>query len=337
MSDAPADRRFRVHDDEDGERLDRVVSDRLPEVSRSQFQRVFAADLVRVDDRPRAKSYRVSAGQTVSYTLPEVAETHILPQAMPLAIVYEDDDILVVDKPAGLVTHPAPGHASGTLVNALLHHCRTIVDTGDPRRPGLVHRLDRETSGLLVVALSPRAYRSLQEQLQDRSLGRTYVALAWGAWPESGGTLVGAIDRHPRDRQRMAVVTRGGREAVTHFEVLADLGFVQLCRVKLDTGRTHQIRVHFTHHGHPLVGDPVYGDDRRARNVRPVDRAAAAQLVKAVHRQFLHAHVLELRHPSTGEMRRFEAPLPADLAMPLRRLCGQLDLPWPPSLGPAPD
>jgi 23S rRNA pseudouridine1911/1915/1917 synthase len=243
-----------------------------------------------------------------------------VPQDIPLKIVYADEDLIIVDKPAGLVTHPAPGHSTGTLVNALLYHCGQLASTGDPLRPGLVHRLDRETSGLLAVALSPRALKSLAAQLKDRTLGRTYLALSWGTWPEASGTLSGDIGRNARDRQRMAVVERGGREAITHYEVVDDLSFVQLCRVKLATGRTHQIRVHFAHHGHPVVGDPVYGDDRRAMNVRPVDRSAATRLIKGVPRQFLHAAELELRHPADGRLVTASSPLPPDLAGPLARL-----------------
>lgn len=311
---------FVVTLEEAGERLDRVLAERLPDLSRNQIQRGFAAAAVTVDGKARPKSYRVDVGASVVFPVPSLTAAVAVPQPIPLNIVYADDDLVIVDKPAGLVTHPAPGHSTGTLVNALLHHCGQLASTGDPLRPGLVHRLDRDTSGLLAVAVSARALKSLAQQLKDRTLGRTYLALSWGTWTEDEGTLTGDIGRHARDRQRMAVVASGGREAITRYAVAEDLGFVQLCRVRLATGRTHQIRVHFTHHGHPVVGDPVYGDDRRAVNVRPVDRSAATRLVKGVTRQFLHAAELELLHPADGRVLKLSSPLPPDLAGPLARL-----------------
>lgn len=315
-----AELNFTVTLEESGERLDLVLAERLPDLSRNQIQRGFAQGQATVDGRPRPKSYRVEVGEQVVFPVPAPAAALAVPQAIPLNIVYEDDDLLIVDKPAGLVTHPAPGHSTGTLVNGLLHHCGRLASTGDALRPGLVHRLDRDTSGLLAVALSPRALKSLAGQLKDRTLGRTYLALSWGAWPQDAGTLSGDIGRHARDRQRMAVLESGGREAITHYEVVDDLGFVQLCRVKLATGRTHQIRVHFAHHGHPVVGDPVYGDDRRALNVRPVDRSAATRMIKGLTRQFLHAAELELRHPADDRLLTVTSPLPPELAGPLARL-----------------
>ena len=311
---------FTVTLEESGERLDLVLAERLPDLSRNQIQRGFAQGQATVDGRPRTKAYRVDVGEQVVFPVPTLTAAAAVPEPIPLNIVYADDDLVIVDKPAGLVTHPAPGHSTGTLVNALLYHCRGLASTGDPLRPGLVHRLDRDTSGLRAVALCQRALKSLAAQLKDRTLGRTYLALSWGAWPEDAGTLSGDMGRHPRDRQRMAVVERGGREAITHYEVVDDLSFVQLCRVKLATGRTHQIRVHFTHHGHPVVGDPVYGDDRRALNVRPVDRSAATRLIKGLPRQFLHAAELERRHPADGRLLTVTAPLPPELAGPLERL-----------------
>jgi len=321
MSDGTAGRVvFTTTAAEAGQRLDRVLNERLPDLSRNQIQKGFENAAVLVDGKARPKSFRLQAGQEIVFTPPEIATIDLAPEAIPLVVVHEDEDILVVDKPAGMVVHPAPGHGGGTLVNALLHHTGRLAETGDPLRPGIVHRLDQDTSGLLVVALSLRAQASLARQLQDRTMGRTYVALSWGTWPEPLEPLAGDIGRHPRDRQRMAVVRRGGRPAVTHVEVVDDLDFAQLCRVRLETGRTHQIRVHFAHFGHPVVGDPVYGDDRRARNVRPVEQGAAQRLVRHLKRQFLHAQALELVHPASGEALRFTAPLPGELAGPLQRL-----------------
>jgi 23S rRNA pseudouridine1911/1915/1917 synthase len=211
-----------------------------------------------------------------------------------------------------MVVHPAPGHADGTLVNALLYRFRHLADAGHPLRPGIVHRLDRGTSGLLVVALCESVHRDLAAQLKRRTLTRVYQAISWGRWPQDSATLTGNLGRHPRLRQRMAVLKDGGREATTRYRVAEDHGFVQFCRVELGTGRTHQIRVHFAHHGHPVVGDPLYGDDRRALNVHPADATRARALVKVAGRQLLHASELELIHPGTGQTLCLQAEPPGD-------------------------
>jgi len=300
-----------------GQRLDRIVADLVPSVSRSQIQKAFAAENVQVDGRSRPKSFHPEAGARIDLVLPPEPPTEALAEDIPLEILHEDEHLLVVNKQPGLVVHPAPGHPNGTLVNALLHHGRALADTGDPLRPGIVHRLDQETSGLLVVARTPEAHRTLAAQLKDRTLGRIYLTMAWGVWREDAGTLEGNIGRSNADRKRMAVLPRHGRHAVTHYEVLDDFGFAQLCRVQLETGRTHQIRVHFQHYGHPVVGDPTYGDDARARNTAPVDRAAAAAMVRAAPRQLLHAAELHLRHPANDEVVHYRAPLAPDFAAAL--------------------
>jgi len=311
---------FEVDTSEAGQRLDRILAGRFPEVSRSQVQRAFAAEQVTVDGQPRPKSYKPLEGCTVSLTPFQVTSLDAQPEDIPLSIIYEDEHLLVVNKAPNMVVHPAPGHPGGTLVNALLHHNKALADTGDPLRPGIVHRLDKETSGLLVVARSAEAHRTLAAQLKDRTLGRIYLALSWGDWREPEGILRGNLGRHLRDRQRQAVLPRGGREAATRYKVIEELSFVQLCQVQLETGRTHQIRVHFAHHGHPVVGDPLYGDDRRGRNVRPVDRQAAARLVAAAPRQLLHAAELHLLHPADGKLMEFQAPLPDDFTHALDQL-----------------
>jgi len=310
-SDSDTLRTFRVESDETGLRLDHFLTTRCEDLSRSQVQRSVNTGGARVDGRERPSRFKVSAGQEIVFTPPVPTPITAEPEDIPLDVIHQDDEILVVHKPVGMVVHPAPGHFTGTLVNALLHRFQALPG-GDALRPGLVHRLDKDTSGLMVVALTETSLRDLQGQLQDRSLGRTYECLSWGQWKEDEGTLTGALGRHPTVRQRMAVLETGGKAAVTHYTVLEDFGFVQRCEVKLETGRTHQIRVHFAHGSHPVVGDLLYGDDARVKGVHPLDRQAALGMTAAADRQMLHARDLTLRHPTTGETLEFSALPPDD-------------------------
>ena len=310
----PEQRSFTVEPEEEGQRLDSFLVDKCPDLSRSRLHADMKEDRVLVDGRNRPKSFRLRAGSRVVFQPGIRPEMEAVPQDIPLNIVFEDEQLLVVDKPVGMVVHPAVGHPDGTLVNALLHHCAHLSSTDDPLRPGIVHRLDRDTSGLLAVALTDTAHRHLAGQLEDRRMGRTYLALSWGRWKEDAATLTGDIGRHPRFRQKMAVVSEGGKPAVTHFKVLEDFGFAQLCEVALETGRTHQIRVHFAHNGHPVVGDAMYGEDQRARGIHNLDRRMADRMVKAAGRQMLHAVALRLVHPVSGETLEFAAEVPADLS-----------------------
>ena len=265
-------------------------------LTRSQAARLIAEGRVRVNGKPAAKSARLSGGETVTVDVPQLRETALPPQDIPLDVVYEDDDVIVVNKPTGLVVHPAPGHPDGTLVNALLHHCGdSLSGIGGEKRPGIVHRIDRDTSGLIIAAKNDRAHLSLAAQLQDHSLSRVYEAVAVGGLREDRGTVDAPIGRHPVDRKRMAVDRQNGREAVTHWRVLARYpGFTHVeCR--LETGRTHQIRVHLASIGHPLLGDVVYGSKK------PVPGLAG---------QCLHARRLRFTHPSTGQLVELECPLP---------------------------
>jgi len=316
----PEPRVFVAAADAAGERLDRFLARSCPDLSRARIQAALTAGRVAVDDRARPKSYRLRGGERIELTPLPREELTAVGQDIPLQIVHEDEAIAVIDKPAGLVVHPGPGHADGTLVNALVHRYGALETGGEALRPGIVHRLDRDTSGLLVVALTEAAHASLAGQLGERTLGRYYRALCWGRWPVGEGVLEGAVGRHPRDRRRMAVLPRGGRPARTRYAVRENFGFCQLCDVELETGRTHQIRVHFQHHGRPVVGDPVYGESQRAKQVAPEDRSLAGWLVRRVVRQFLHAAELHLDHPLTGERLVFQSPLPADLATVLDRL-----------------
>ena len=279
-----------------GRRLDVVVAERLPELSRSRIARLTVEGHVRVDGLARKPSYHLEAGQTVWVDVPPPVPAALAPEAIPLDVVYEDAALLVVNKPAGLTVHPGPGHASGTLVNAVLARVGDLRGVGGELRPGIVHRLDKDTSGLLVIAKSDAAHRSLSLQLKARTMSRTYLALVRGRLAPDAGTIQAAVGRHPVHRTRQAVTERG-RPAVTHYRVLERYADATLVECRLETGRTHQIRVHLAHLGYPLLGDPVYG---RARG--------------ELRRQALHAARLELTHPDTGTRLVCVAPLPGDLA-----------------------
>ncbi len=319
---APANgpRAFTVETAEAGLRLDVFVAARCADLSRSRVRGdLDRAGTVTVDGRARPASYRVKAGQSVVYRPTAPVALSAAPQPIPLDVIYEDEHVVVVNKPVGLVVHPAAGHPDGTLVNALLHRRGPISAGGDPLRPGIVHRLDRDTSGLLVAALDDRSHRRLAAQLQDRRMGRVYQALSWGQWAADEGELDGPVGRDPRHRQRMAVVA-GGREALTRYRVLEDFGYAQHCRVELATGRTHQIRVHFAHGGHPVLGDALYGDPGRARGLHGPQRRLAELAAKLAARQMLHAGELRFRHPADGRELVFQAPPPADFAAVLAHL-----------------
>ena len=243
-----------------GVRLDSFLAGRVPELTRSAAARLIETGRVTVAGRTAAKSCRLEGGELVEAELPDPEPTQALPQDIPLDVVYEDGDVIVVNKPAGLVVHPAPGHPDGTLVNALLHHCgSSLSGIGGELRPGIVHRIDRDTSGLIIAAKNDAAHQALSAQLQDHTLARTYEAVVVGNLREDRGTVDAPIGRHHTDRKKMAVTDRGGRAAVTHWEVLERFqGFTHV-RCRLETGRTHQIRVHMAHLGHPICGDTVYG------------------------------------------------------------------------------
>ena len=295
----------------EAERLDRFVAERL-ELSRTRVQKLLSAGRILVDGRPGKKSETLEPGAVVRVEVPPAEPVAIEPEDIPLDIVYEDEHLLVVDKRAGMVVHPAPGHRSGTLVNALLWHVPTLSGVGGRARPGIVHRLDRDTSGLMVVAKTDRAHRKLSDALRARRVKRFYLAAAWGHIAESPLVIDAPIGRDPKDRKRMAVV-EGGRPAMTRIEVRERWERADLLHVALRTGRTHQIRVHLAHVGHPVIGDPVYGVGWE-RGLGGPTRRWVDQLARKVQRQFLHAAELVFQHPETGELMRFRADLPADLA-----------------------
>ena len=286
-----------------GARLDRYVADNLPDLSRGTVQSLIESGHVCVDGQQRKSKFRMTPGEVVTVEIPLPELDEIAPDPIPLVVVYEDDDIIVIDKPAGMVVHPGPGHSRGTLANALVAHVPGIA-VGGSQRPGIVHRLDKETSGLLVAAKTDRGRTSLVTQWEDRSVEKTYTALVSGSVDGDEATIDAPVGRDPKNRQRMAVV-RSGRPATTHFRVVERFPDATLLEVSIETGRTHQIRVHLSFIGHPVVGDPVYG---RVRTTR-------AEL----ERQFLHASGLAFRLPD-GTPMRFEAPLAEDLKHWLEQL-----------------
>ncbi|WP_084536802.1 RluA family pseudouridine synthase [Azospirillum halopraeferens] len=302
-----------------GERLDKVLAAHVPELSRSRIRALLEQGHVRLDGRTIADpSQRVKPGQSFDVFVPEAAPALPEAQDIPLTVVYEDEDVLVIDKPPGLVVHPAAGNPDGTLVNALLAHCRdTLSGIGGVRRPGIVHRLDKDTSGLMVVARNDRAHHALTAQFSDRSLSRTYHALVWGVPSPREGTVDANIGRCPADRKKMAVVGEpAGKRAVTRYRVLRAFGRgAALVECTLETGRTHQIRVHMAHIGHPVVGDPLYGRGRPAR-ARGANAAAlpepARDALVGFPRQALHAVAIAFVHPASGETVRFSVGLPDD-------------------------
>jgi 23S rRNA pseudouridine1911/1915/1917 synthase len=289
-----------------GLRLDQALAEIFPDFSRSKLQGWIRGGHVTVDGRSLAPKDKVFGGEQVELRAEIELDSDCQPQAIPLNIVYEDDSVLIVNKPAGLVVHPAAGHRDGTLQNALLHHAPALA--GVPRA-GIVHRIDKDTSGILMVAKTLQAHHALVEQLQARSIHREYLALLQG-FITAGGTVDAPIGRHPSDRKRFAV-REGGREAVTHYRIEERLLGHTLARVKLETGRTHQIRVHMSHIHHPLVGDPVYG----GRLKLPAGCGeATAELMRGFRRQALHAQVLGLEHPRSGEWCQWQVDLPEDMS-----------------------
>ncbi|MFM8746848.1 MAG: RluA family pseudouridine synthase [Aestuariivirga sp.] len=309
-------------------RLDKALAAAFPEVSRARFQALIAEGAVTVEGvAVRQARHAVKAGDQLQVALPEAAPAAPLPETMALDVVFEDKDLIVIDKPAGLVVHPGAGHETGTLVNALIAHCGdSLSGIGGVKRPGIVHRLDKDTSGLLVVAKNDAAHQRLSEQFaahgRDGRLERSYLAIVWGVPERRRGAIAAAVGRSSANRQKMAVSRgSGAREAVTHYEVLEALGappVASLVRCQLETGRTHQIRVHMAHIGHPLLGDAVYGAGYRssARKLSP----AAQQELKLLNRQALHATTLGFQHPRTGRALRFESPPPEDFAKLLTAL-----------------
>ena len=304
---------LRASEESKNQRLDAFLASSLDGLTRSQATRLIESGEVAVNGRAVSKSYKLAGGEDVAVTLPEPEPVEAVPQDIPLDVVYEDADVIVVNKPSGMVVHPAPGHPDGTLVNALLYHCAGTLSgiggalrpgIGGALRPGIVHRIDRDTSGLIIAAKNDAAHQYLSAQLADHTLARTYECIVAGALREDRGTVDAPIARHPTDRKRMAVVA-GGREAVTHWEVIARYPGYTHVRCRLETGRTHQIRVHMAYIGHPILGDTVYG---------------AKKEVPGLTGQCLHAVGLRFLHPRTHEVVELSCPLPDEFTRMLQKI-----------------
>nr|WP_240545960.1 RluA family pseudouridine synthase [Paenibacillus artemisiicola] len=290
---------FEIGESSAGERLDKFVTESMEDgaVSRTQVQDWIKSGAVLVGGREAKANYKLAVADVVTVIVPEPEEAVFAAEDIPLDVAYEDSDVIVLNKPRGMVVHPAPGHYSGTVVNALMHHCKDLSGINGVLRPGIVHRIDKDTSGLLMAAKNDLAHLSLAEQLKAHSVTRKYMALVHGNMPHENGTVDAPIGRDPQDRKLFTVTHKGSKEAVTHFQVLERFGDYTLLELQLETGRTHQIRVHMKYVGHPLAGDPVYG---RSKTI-------------GLKGQALHAAVLGFVHPRSGEYLEFQAPIPADM------------------------
>ena len=297
---------FRILPEEAGIRADRYLAEHLPGYSRSYLQALMEKQRLTIDGKPAKAGRKLRAGEMMGISVPEPEEPEVLPEEIPLSILYEDDALLVVDKPKGMAVHPAPGHPDGTLVNALLAHCRgSLSGINGVLRPGIVHRIDKDTTGALIVCKTDEAHRSIAAQLEVHSITRRYLGIVTGVPEETEGTVTGNIGRDPKDRKKMAVVREGGKPAVTHYRVLEVFRGFALCEFELETGRTHQIRVHMASRRHPLLGDAVYGG---ANSRYPLEG------------QTLHAMVIGFVHPVTGAYMEFRAPLPDYFEQLLKKL-----------------
>lgn len=301
-------REYMVSDADDGVRIDKCLSERYPDLSRSFLQKLLKSEQVRVDGKTVRSSYRLSIGEEVSLEIPEAETPEIEAEDIPLDILYEDRDIVIVNKEKGMVVHPAAGHYSGTLVNALMHHCKNeLSGINGVMRPGIVHRIDMDTTGILIVCKNDLAHNSIAEQLKVHSITRKYFAIVHGIIKEDQGTVDAPIGRHPVDRKKMSVNCKNGRQAITHYRVLERFAQFTFVECRLETGRTHQIRVHMASIGHPLLGDAVYGPSKCPYRLDG---------------QTLHAGVLGIVHPRTGQYMEFSSALPEYFELLLKKMRG---------------
>jgi len=293
-----------------GQRLDAFLASVLPDLTRAAVQRLIEAGLVLLEGSVPKASVKLRSGDRLSVEIPLPEPTAALAEEIPLDILYEDADLVVINKPAGMVVHPGAGNSGGTLVNALLGHCHDLSGIGGELRPGIVHRIDKDTSGILVVAKSDVAHQGLAKQFSEHTVKRIYLALVFGNMKSDTGRIEGVIGRHPVERKKMSGTARHGKHAVTHWKVLGRYPEICLLRLRLETGRTHQIRVHLSESGHPLLGDPVYCSSGRLSNLKDV---GLRSLVKGLGRQALHAKTLGFIHPVSGQYMEFDSELPADM------------------------
>ncbi len=308
-----------VSDTESGGRIDKFIASKLPNVSRTRIQTLIDAGFVLANGATCRPKDKIRPGMEIEITIPPPEETDLKPENIPLNIVYEDAHIIVIDKPAGLVVHPGVGNLSGTVVNALMYHCPDIEGVGSRRRPGVVHRIDKDTSGLLVFSKTSQAHESLTAQFKDHSVIRRYRALVFGRMPQLEGTIDTMISRHPADRKKFTSKTNKGKRAITHWWVVQDFcSLVSLLEFKLETGRTHQIRVHLSEFGHPILGDPVYGQTQR--RLAHLPDTEIRQAIEHLKRQALHAYLLGFIHPHTGKEMLFESPMPEDMQTAITKL-----------------
>ena len=305
--------------DSPAQRLDTFLAEALPDISRAQLKKLIDNQQVTCDGAATKASFKLKGGETIDVLLPPPAPSTALAEAIPLDILYEDQDLIVINKAAGMVVHPAAGHFHGTLVNALLHHCDDLAGIGGTLRPGIVHRIDKDTSGVLVVTKNDRAHQHLAEQFHQHSIKREYLALIHGHLPARTGTIDQPLGRHPVQRKKFSTKARNSKRAVTHWSVIDNFSLVKfsLIRLQLETGRTHQIRVHFSEAGHPLVGDPLYGRRAEMNNIKDQQLRT---LIRQLPGQALHAHTLGFIHPRTNEYLEFSSDIPT----PLRHIIAYL-------------
>jgi 23S rRNA pseudouridine1911/1915/1917 synthase len=304
-------------EDSASERLDQFIANSIAELSRASVHRLIAAGEITVNGLEAKPSLKLKGGEHISVNLPPPESCEADPEDIPLDILYEDSDVIVVNKPAGMVVHPGAGNSHGTLVNALLGHCTDLSGIGGAIRPGIVHRIDKDTSGVIIAAKNDHAHQSLALQFKEHTIKRVYFALVFGSPKTDTGHISSAIGRHPVDRKKMSSKSKYGKEAVTHWKVLARYEGVTLMRLRLETGRTHQIRVHMSEAGHPLVGDQLYGTESRLTAIRDTRIRA---LLKSLSRQALHAKTLGFIHPSSGQYLEFDTDLPEDMQRVLQQM-----------------
>lgn len=301
-------------------RLDKYLVQQVGSLSRARLQKLISQGLIHVDGQAVKASHLISPGEKITVSVPKPEKVDIAAENIPLDILYEDDDLIVLNKPAGMVVHPAFANYSGTLVNALLHHCGELSAVGGRQRPGIVHRLDKDTSGVMVVAKNDHAHHCLSQQFRKKTSQRVYVAICWGRFKKRSGRVETYIARSPKDRKRMSV-QQTGKLAATNYEAVETFRLHSLVRLRLETGRTHQIRVHMSYLGHPVFGDREYGGrNRQLGSLSTREREFAAQLLEMMPRQALHAKMLGFTHPTSGQFMQFDTPLPEDMQLLLQRL-----------------